>query len=111
MTTHKTIVAIAPSNDIGLLGGFYGRTGEALVMWQGLENAHYRLFLQLLGAANNDVAALTYFSHKSFNSRHIMVGSMIQIVLAQKTRIVLRSEWGDVAGLQKAIKGRQFRPQ
>jgi hypothetical protein len=96
------VFEIAPSTDMEVLKDFYSAIGEALVMWQRVEESHFRLYLELIRAEDKEVAAIPYFSIESFNGRHKMVGHMISVALGAKNQKKLRIRWSNE--LQKTIK-------
>ncbi|WP_315765486.1 MULTISPECIES: hypothetical protein [unclassified Bradyrhizobium] len=79
------------------------RIGLALVTWQDVEDAHFRMFFKLLGAPDYSVASLVYHHTESFEGRHTMVGRLIEHSLKGKPR--LRKLWSnEKGGLQKDVK-------
>jgi hypothetical protein len=79
--------------------------GQAIVAWQDVEDAHFRLFFRMLGATNIDIAAIVYYNTESFDGRRRMVDNMVKVVLTKKEHKALRSAWAsNHGGLQKEIK-------
>jgi hypothetical protein len=79
--------------------------GQAIVAWQDVEDAHFRLFFRMLGATNTDIAAIVYYNTESFDGRRRMVDNMVKVVLTKKEYKALRSAWAnDRGGLQKEIR-------
>jgi hypothetical protein len=97
----KAVYEVGPNADLDLLKGFYSAIGEALVMWQRVEEAHFKLYLELI-RADGEVAGIPYFINESFHNRRKMVGQMIPLALKARSQKTLRARWSDE--LQKAIK-------
>jgi hypothetical protein len=79
--------------------------GLALVTWQDVEEAHFKLFFKLIGAPNGEIASLAYHSLDSFQTRHVMVGRMIDLFFKNTTQDeTVKRVWANVDGLQKRLK-------
>jgi hypothetical protein len=76
--------------------------GLALVVWQEVEEAHFELFVKMLGSDYNEVSAVVYFSVESFEARRKMVGNMAHYFLTAKADKTIWND--DKGGLQKALK-------
>jgi hypothetical protein len=63
--------------------------GVALTTFQGVEDAHYLLFLKMLGAPMEEVCSVIYFSPPSFEGRRVMVDRVAQHALEEK----YKNEW------------------
>ncbi len=78
--------------------------GMALVTWQEVENAHFRIFHRLLGEPQFSIASIVYHHTESFEARHKMVGLLIQHSLKDKEP-ALRKMWSnEKGGLQKDVR-------
>jgi hypothetical protein len=79
--------------------------GLALVTWQDVEEAHFKLFFKLIGAPNGEIASLAYHSIEGFQQRHAMIGRMIDAFFKNtKQDEVVKQTWGNADGLQKRLK-------
>jgi hypothetical protein len=79
--------------------------GLALVTWQDVEEAHFKLFFKLIGAPNAEIASLAYHSLESFQARHTMVGRMVASFFKNTTQDEsVKKTWGNDAGLEKRLK-------
>jgi hypothetical protein len=76
--------------------------GLALVVWQEVEEAHFGLFVKMLGSDYNEVSAVVYFSVESFEARRKMVGNMAHYFLTAKADKTIWND--DKGGLQKELK-------
>jgi cytochrome b561 len=70
--------------------------GLALVTWQHVENAHFKLFLRMLGVPLSGVSSVVYYSAENFESRHKMVSRMAVYFLEGRTFNKQRSEWQEL---------------
>jgi hypothetical protein len=70
--------------------------GLALVTWQGIEDAHFKIFLKMLKVPMDDVSSVPYFAIESFASRHAMLDKMAQYFLAPRCFKKQRKEWQDL---------------
>lgn len=64
--------------------------GMALTRFQGIEDAHYLLFLKMLGAPKEEICSVLYFSPPTFESRRVMVDRVAQYALETKEQ---KAEW------------------
>ena len=80
--------------------------GLALVTWQDVEEAHFKLFFKATGASDVDVASLVYHATESFVARHTMLGRVVDVFLQKTAQAdILKRRWDDgVTGLKKLLK-------
>jgi len=78
----------------------YRSMGNALIAWQLVEGAHFRLFRKLLGAPE-ELSPLVYFSIESFDTRRKMLHRVAQCFLADPKFKALRGQWDN---LNKELK-------
>jgi hypothetical protein len=80
--------------------------GLALMTWQDVEEAHFKLFFKLIGAPNPEIASLAYHATESFDQRRVMVSRMVDWMLkATDQTAKLAPIWQDTSGgLNKALK-------
>jgi|SRR6202051_815190 len=87
------------------LQDFCYHMGLALVTWQDVEEAHFKLFFKLIGAPNAEIASLAYHSTESFAARHVMVGRMMDSFLRNTTQDEnVKKAWPNADGLNKRLK-------
>jgi hypothetical protein len=55
--------------------------GSALILWQDVEDAHFRLFVKMLGAPREEICSAVYYSVQSFEARYKIVGRMAHFFL------------------------------
>jgi hypothetical protein len=67
--------------------------GLALVTWQDVEDAHFKVFLQMLNVPLSDVSSVVYYSFESFEARRKMVSSMARYFLAGREFKKQRAYW------------------
>jgi hypothetical protein len=78
--------------------------GLALITWQGVESAHFRIFFKLIGAPEYSLASIVYHQNESFDARHTMVGRLVQHSLKGQQPELLKL-WDDgKIGLYKNVK-------
>jgi len=75
--------------------------GLALATWQGVEEAHYKIFTKLLGLTLGGLGSVVYFSTESFEARRKMVDDMIALALKGRHVKKQRAQW---EGLKKPLK-------
>ena len=76
--------------------------GAALITWQHVEEAHFALFMKMLGAPQAEIGSVVYYSIESFKSRHRMVGRMAHYFLLEKADKI---KWeNNKGGLKKELK-------
>jgi hypothetical protein len=79
--------------------------GFAMMTWQDIEAAHFRLFLKMLGAPKKEVCSAIYYSVESFDARHKMVGRMAHYFMQADSYAPHRAVWSGVdGGLSKKVK-------
>jgi hypothetical protein len=79
--------------------------GFAMIAWQTVEVAHFKLFLKMLGAPQKEICSVVYFSIESFDSRHKMIGRVAHYFLQGDHYDKHRITWaGTDGGLYKKIK-------
>lgn len=84
----------------------YYHIGKALVRWQNVEDAHFGLFFELLGAPNYELAAVAYYSVENFALRNAMIDRLIQLTLVGRNCKNQRRDWcSDKGGLCSEIVG------
>jgi hypothetical protein len=77
--------------------------GLALMTWQDVEIAHFRIFFKLVGAPTFEIASIVYHHTESFEGRHNMVLRLIEHSLKKEDE--LRKLWEDgKVGLYKNVK-------
>ncbi len=77
--------------------------GLALITWQDVETAHFRIFFKLLGAPEYSLASIVYHQNESFDARHTMVGRLVQHSLKGQPELLKLWDDGKI-GLYKNVK-------
>jgi len=96
---------MAKSGELKDFQDFCYHIGLALVTWQDVEEAHFKLFFKLIGAPNAEIASLAYHAIESFTARHVMVGRMVDSFFKSTTQDeAVRKKWQNADGLQKRLK-------
>jgi hypothetical protein len=67
--------------------------GIVLTRWQSVEDAHYLLFVKMLGAPKEEICSVLYFSPPSFESRRVMVDRVAHFFLQDAAH---KREWKDL---------------
>lgn len=79
--------------------------GLTLAIWQRLEDEHFRLFVKILGAPQQEICSIVYHSTESFESRRVMVDRVARVffkTLAKpKARRRANGEWNEIHQLLK----------
>lgn len=86
------------SGPFGRLDQLYYHIGKGLVAWQAVEDAHFRLFFQLLGAPNYELTAVVYYSVENFILRNAMIDRLAQLSFVERNRKKQRKAWCDEKG-------------
>jgi hypothetical protein len=76
-------------SDLSFLLGF---VGAALTEWQQVEDAHYLIFLKILGAPKPQVCSVIYFTPPTFESRRVMVDRVAQVTITDEDEKKLRTK-------------------
>jgi len=97
LTTHNTR---AP--DLRDLCAFMGM---GLVSWQHVEDAHYLLFVKLIGAPKQEVCSVLYFSPPSFESRRVLVDRLTQVVVSDEKILKTWSKLNKDLGVHASNRG------
>jgi hypothetical protein len=102
------------SGDLGMTSdnmfeefqNFCYHVGLALITWQDVEEAHFKLFFKLVGAPNEKIASLAYHSIESFENRHKMVDRMLVLFCKQNKHTGTAMKfWSNAeGGLNKELK-------
>jgi hypothetical protein len=77
--------------------------GLALITWQDVETAHFRIFFKLLGAPEYSLASIVYHQNESFDARHTMVLRLVQHSLKGQPELLKLWDDGKI-GLYKNVK-------
>jgi hypothetical protein len=86
-------------------GALFKAIGFALWTWQGVEKAHFKLYLRMLGAPQWEVCAAAYYSIESFAARNAMVWRMAHYFLQGNNYKSHLKQWsGGGKGLYKELK-------
>jgi hypothetical protein len=83
----------APKDTDQELSLLFQGMGMALTRWQGVEDAHYLLFLKMLGAPKEEICSVLYFSPPTFESRRVLVDRVAHYFLEDKAQ---KKEWSDL---------------
>ena len=96
---------MAKSEEFEQFQEFCYHIGLTLVTWQDVEEAHFKLFFKLIGAPNAEIASLAYHSLDGFQTRHTMIGRMVDSFLRNTSQDeAVQRVWGNADGLQKRLK-------
>jgi hypothetical protein len=93
----------SPEEDDGAT--LFKAIGFALWTWQGVEKAHFKLYLRMLGAPQWEVCAAAYYSIESFAARHTMVWRMAHYFLQGDQYKSHLKQWEGVARGKGKAKG------
>jgi hypothetical protein len=86
------------SGPFGRMDQLYYHIGKGLVAWQEVEDAHFRLFFQLLGAPNYELTAVVYYSVENFILRNSMIDKLARLSFVGRNRKKQRRVWCDEKG-------------
>jgi hypothetical protein len=75
------------------LGNLFSWIGIAMTQWQEVEDAHYLLFLKLLGAPKPEICSVIYFSPPTFESRRVMVDRVAYYAITDAEH---KKEWREL---------------